>query len=264
VDITFGEYLRALITADLDAVRDDRHGYRVAFMESFRKWGILPTDVRTVSEETLAWNTLEDPSPPWLARVLGGIELNWNRELDRSRIFELNEKNRWSLWRRLKQEFQKDPDLCTQFGLQLGVPLYHADGTVKQERPAPDTTFEVHSVRPARRVTPDGTLQTEIVAVIDQRRAIPLDGKDVKNGFFWFRGGATLIIDPRDEHQTIRYIVLKNIASRSRLARQAQTASGGMLSPLRALYFGGEMQSGGAVAEPFALMHADQGEFDNG
>ena len=80
VDITFGEYLRALITADVDLVPDDRYGYRVAFMEAFRDRGILPRDVRTVSEETLAWNTLEDPQPPWLGPVLDAMKFRWNRE----------------------------------------------------------------------------------------------------------------------------------------------------------------------------------------
>jgi hypothetical protein len=34
VDITFGEYLRGIITADFDLVEDDRYGYRVAFVEA--------------------------------------------------------------------------------------------------------------------------------------------------------------------------------------------------------------------------------------
>ena len=37
VDIMFGEYLRALITADFDLVPNDRLGYRIAFIEAFRK-----------------------------------------------------------------------------------------------------------------------------------------------------------------------------------------------------------------------------------
>src|SRR5262249_57896339 len=39
VDLTFGEYLRALITADADLVRNDKHGYRTAFIEAFRNRG---------------------------------------------------------------------------------------------------------------------------------------------------------------------------------------------------------------------------------
>jgi hypothetical protein len=46
VDITFGEYLRALITADIDALPDDQYRYRLAFIEAFRKQGMLPPDVR--------------------------------------------------------------------------------------------------------------------------------------------------------------------------------------------------------------------------
>ena len=42
VDLTFGEYLRALITADYDLVPDDDRGYRVAFVEAFRRRGHLP------------------------------------------------------------------------------------------------------------------------------------------------------------------------------------------------------------------------------
>ncbi len=43
-------------------VPDDPLHYRLAFMEAFRKWKLLPRDVRTVSEETLAWSTPDDPS----------------------------------------------------------------------------------------------------------------------------------------------------------------------------------------------------------
>src|SRR5262245_35932008 len=268
VDITFGEYLRALITADLDMVRIDRFGYRVAFMEAFRKQGILPTDVRTISEETLSWNTLADPQPPWLKDFISSVSFTWNADLDRSEIFKLNEKNRWNLWRRMRQLFQQHPDLYREFGLLTGVPLYHADGTVKEKRPKPDSTFEVYNVRPARRITPDGELRTDIIAVIDQRQAIPLDGKDVKNGFFWFRGGATLIIDGRVGKEEVRYTVLKSSANNSRLERQKAMAGGTLAenirSSLRALYFGGEVQRGGALPEPFAMLHAGQGEYRNG
>src|SRR5688572_32079500 len=34
VDVTFGDYLRALITADYDLVRDDDRGYRIAMVEA--------------------------------------------------------------------------------------------------------------------------------------------------------------------------------------------------------------------------------------
>jgi hypothetical protein len=55
VDITFGDYLRALITADANLVPDDPRRYRVAFIEAFRKRGIFPFDVRAMGEDTLRW-----------------------------------------------------------------------------------------------------------------------------------------------------------------------------------------------------------------
>ena len=63
VDVTFFEYLRALITADFDLVADDRHNYRVAFVEAFRRRGIYPVNLdepsrdtlRTLSVDTLRW-----------------------------------------------------------------------------------------------------------------------------------------------------------------------------------------------------------------
>src|SRR6185436_19385472 len=37
IGLTFGDYLRALVTADRDMVPDDTHGYRVALIDAFRK-----------------------------------------------------------------------------------------------------------------------------------------------------------------------------------------------------------------------------------
>ena len=54
VDLTFGEYLRALITADYDIVRDDDRHYRVAVIDAFRRWGIYPSDVNVLDEDSLA------------------------------------------------------------------------------------------------------------------------------------------------------------------------------------------------------------------
>ena len=69
----------------------------------------MPRDVRTVSEETLAWSTLDDPSPDWLHGLLDKIDLSWNQKLNRSEAFALNEKNRWALWNAMERAFADDP-----------------------------------------------------------------------------------------------------------------------------------------------------------
>ena len=59
VDINFGDYLRAIITADLDLVPDDDRGYRIAFIEAFRRRGIYPRNVKGLSVESLRWPDVE-------------------------------------------------------------------------------------------------------------------------------------------------------------------------------------------------------------
>ncbi len=55
VDITFGDFLRALLTADLDFHPDDPHGVRDALMQAFRLRGIVADDAAAFSEESLFW-----------------------------------------------------------------------------------------------------------------------------------------------------------------------------------------------------------------
>jgi hypothetical protein len=265
VDITFGEYLRAIITADIDAFPDDPLNYRLALMEAFRKWKLLPRDMRTISEETLSWSGPDSPrmDQEWVKRLIANIDLGWNQKLSRSKIFALNEKNRWELFGRLKQAFKEDADLYGQFGLMPNVPAYRRDGTKRRPLGAGETTFDVYGVRPTRRVEQDGSFRTEIIAVIQQRVPMRPDGtialEGVKKGeeFFWFRGGATVIIDPREDNEQIRFSIIKNTDSQRRWRRQIETIASSFVSPLKALYFGGDAE------EPFALLHADHDDDDD-
>ena len=63
VDLTFGDFLRAAITADADLFPEDVLDYRVALMESFCGRGIYPNDVRTMSEDALRWKGPEADMP---------------------------------------------------------------------------------------------------------------------------------------------------------------------------------------------------------
>ena len=53
VDITFGDYLRAIVTADVDFNPDDEFGYRVAIDRELPEWGIYPRGIRSMSIEAL-------------------------------------------------------------------------------------------------------------------------------------------------------------------------------------------------------------------
>jgi hypothetical protein len=60
VGITFGAYLRAIITADHDMNPADRENWRLAFIESFREWGIYPRGTRSMAEDSLLWPDQKD------------------------------------------------------------------------------------------------------------------------------------------------------------------------------------------------------------
>ena len=60
VGITFGAYLRAIVTADYDMNPVDRENWRLAFIESFREWGISPRGARSMAEDSLLWPTEQD------------------------------------------------------------------------------------------------------------------------------------------------------------------------------------------------------------
>ena len=55
VDITFGDFLRAIITVSRDLDPSDDSGVRDALMEAFRLRGIFSESAKFYSEDALAW-----------------------------------------------------------------------------------------------------------------------------------------------------------------------------------------------------------------
>jgi hypothetical protein len=68
VDITFGDYLRSVITADLDAVKTDYLGYRTAFMGSFRS-GTSCRLIYALFRTDAGLNTPQNSRPKWLKKL---------------------------------------------------------------------------------------------------------------------------------------------------------------------------------------------------
>jgi hypothetical protein len=245
VDITFGEFLRALITADTDAVSDDDMHYRVAFVEAFRKRGIYPRDLRTLSPDSLLWRTPDtDEVRPSAALEKGLDRLHdyvpqslFARATDgtpapRELIFLLQRKMRLDLHQWLEQHLSSDPDGANDARF-LGID--------------PGQKFEVHTARFALRPTPDGDLDAQFLMGVLQTTTIPSDPSMPGSAPMPFEGGSTVIADLR--RLKIRYCVRKNISSVTRKARQQSFGVGRADSP-RATYF-----STVATLEPFAAMH---------
>lgn len=84
VDVTFGDYLRAIVTADRDLYPEDEQDYRKAVIEAFTAWGIAPKGMHVVTENTLTWPTaseLASDSPADLEDFREGFEFMMNPPL---------------------------------------------------------------------------------------------------------------------------------------------------------------------------------------
>jgi len=274
VDLDFGTYLRALITADLAQVDEDRYNYRTAFLESFRRWGLLPRNLRTVSLETLQWqhpprrNKCKEPEklvrdPTWLAGLLTEIQvIDWRAKLERETIFKLVEERGRRVHNFLAAEISQNPNVALQLGLEQQLKKYHdswgpggrpvedAEWVKKHSDDANYTCFNVESARVATRVRPGGQPRDEVIIVIKQKRP-----EKLSNGrYFWFRGGVTLVIDPLGadgKSPEILHAITRSMDP-ERLERECQYRQGDSVAGLRLAYFGKALEE----REPFALLHA--------
>jgi subtilisin family serine protease len=240
IDLTFGEYLRALITADTDLVANDKFGYRTAFIAAFRDRGIFPHDVKHLSAGSLVWE-----APPLPLRranvsvVLKKIMTDWDLNIQRETAYTSSEKNARNFWYWLMDPKQVSDEEMDALGLlRINQPRPDKIG----DQPGELRNIEVHSVRPARRVGPDGNIRADLVVEITQTfRPTLYPGAR-------FRGGCTLLIDLATAE--VRYMVRKKVKSAERFSAQFQF-SDEEKEGLRANYF----SDNSTAREPFALMH---------
>lgn len=106
VDVRFGEFLRAIVTADTDLVPDDRLDYRLAMIQAFRRRGIFPEDCLSLSPDNLLWTpaTQDETDPGYLPIddiKSEGLELV--PQYRRSEIVATGEDNRRKVWYWLTQ-----------------------------------------------------------------------------------------------------------------------------------------------------------------
>lgn len=60
VDVTFSDFLRALVTSDYTLDPEDKDELRYHLIEGFRRRGIYPEGVKSLAEESLLWSENED------------------------------------------------------------------------------------------------------------------------------------------------------------------------------------------------------------
>jgi len=200
VDMTFGEFLRALITADAELVPVDERGYRDALIQAFRLRGIRPEGAVSYSEDALLWQPPEEDLPPCdglFFDVFRGFTTVDQMKKNAARIVEYAESNRAAL---------------------------HLDAKAK---------ITPYGLRAVHRVRPSGAPSFEVFVQLLQERQVPLEENSKSSATFTYRGGATLILDAR--HRP-KYVIYKNLEDQERLARQRQYLREGRTSLAEAPY----------------------------
>src|SRR5574338_555846 len=245
VDITFGDFLRALITADRDLVADDPWGYRVAFVSAFAARGIFPEGVRNLSVDAVVW----EPPPlafAKLASLIPKLRLKWDLRTHRRRawlssLINARKVHQWLM------DVVSDDELA-MLGLQRKAnPEYCLKNLDGESIDCNLHGIEVHAVRPLRRVGPDGQLLAQLVIELTQS----LHARD--HSGLTFRGGATLLFDLTT--QSAVYMVRKRFDQAARVTH-SQGEWKAQMERSANHYTGLGMQS----REPFALLHRHRGD----
>ncbi len=232
VDVDFGTYLRAVVTADTEVYPHDQNNQRVAFIEAFRQWGIYPEGVRSMAESDLRFPLLDEDGAGEAAydqsatkalfegiempagkdgkKEVGKLTLDWDLTTERKKVFDTMEENAKITYFWLMQESMRRQ--LAAFGLTLdpGAPR-----SVYRGRDGRTPSLEVHSVRVSRRRGFRDTLVTDLVVEVRQRRrgyfdpevqkAVDEGDGKIESPDFRFRRGCTLILDPA--RQCVRYAI---------------------------------------------------------
>lgn len=221
VDMTFGDFLRALITANLELKEEDGRAVRDALMQAFRVRGIYPESASFFSQDAVCWPRVpqwtdppaEGALPPVVVMVadpVTGSPKRMRPVFGSTNGMTKEEKDiNGSVFRQYAADnaarlgFDDDPSLAAEF--KPYAPSFHS----------------------VFRITRDGSLRTEMVVELVQTRKVPFDPRMPDAGSFPFRGGVTLIISApevdiysRDGEAQVRYAIRKGITGKEGRLRE--------------------------------------------
>lgn len=229
VDITFGDFLRGIITADIDLVKVDERHYRIAFIDAFRKRGIYPSGIRNLSVESLSYPIISEEDKEPIKDQLLALT-NYLRKFNESLLYETDRKKIYEktgehirgnfvegkpivqgLHRYIRQKMlnSKEFQLLTGLVFKKG---WTALGISTSFSQAGLPNFEVHSLKVANRTGPDGNTSSQIIMTLIQHSGIqkverlPNGGitletyepnleHEMSGDQFIMTGGCTLIFD---------------------------------------------------------------------
>ena len=197
VDVTFGDFLRALVTADYEMVPEDDVGLRASMIEAFRIRGIHPRGVRSLAEDSLLWTpparTIKLPIAPFEQRLA-----------ENARAFDR--------WGKTVPDDTSGPAL-KHWAADL-VKWARSNGPALQL--SPDYTTSLQGFHTVFRVAPSGELIVELVAQFAQ--IDKASAGDPAYGGIPVRGGTTVI---GGSDGTVRYIIAKPMDAERRACQKS-------------------------------------------
>lgn len=193
LDIRFGEFLRATVTADRELMPTDACAYRGALVRAFARRGIPLQHVQDYSEDSIAW---APPHSNLRIEALAQSRLRLGNDL--AGAIDEDEQRRWGDC--IAAFVLHDDDRLRAFGLV--------------EPGSPYGPIVVESACLTSRLDERRDVKRGLVIELSQSREDVESGADPV-----FYGGSTVIID---EHGHVRYVISKRVNDRRRREQQAQ------------------------------------------
>jgi hypothetical protein len=203
VDITFGDFLRAVITSDFDLHPEEDNGLRDAVMQAFRVRGIFPDGAEFFTDRSIAWPLAQGFAP------VNSLDFGDPNGLTRPQQ---------DASKKVLQAYVDDPANRRLLGFDPKLPVH------------------VISFHPVFRVAQDGSLRTDMIVETMQERMVPFDPSQPALSRFPLRGGATIIISKpplnnrrrlpdgggNGSYGEIRYVIGKHLQGVDGVARETR------------------------------------------
>ena len=207
-DIKLGEFLRAMVTADNELHPDDPWAVREALIDAFRRRKILPSNVFSLSEDSLIWAPPRTELP--LLAELSFAETRFGSAPGRPT--PANERLRQA---RALGDWLANRKALDECGLVLP-----GDARLKALQVSVSIPV-IDALETTRRIGADGEVHFETVAVVTQTATVLPQGE--KQGFS-FICGCTLLFSPRGE---LRLAISKSVLGHERIKRRRDFITGG-------------------------------------
>ena len=258
-DITFGDYLRAAITADIDMVADDSSGYRIAFIEAFQRRGISAAGIKSMSVEELMHEQypegLSKEQVNTLSRFLRRFKASVGYLTDRNEIYnqtkefvdgkEKEAEKKGETKSGLQELFENivskdDGTFAKLTGLMFpgDKESTEAKGLEFGYKTLKIASFVVGNLWLANRVSPNGNIVNHVILTLVQKRGVrfEVNGDEVKVDGYFVDDLTRNNPEARGEHNIrfnggctlifdldtmkLRYAIKKDIDDQARMIRQ--------------------------------------------